>query len=271
LWHETDEAFIFDPNNPRSRLHVLKVTAIGDVHADFGRLWAALKAAGIMDSDGHPTGPVLDGQYRAILIGDLVHPKNIQTYEKLTGREPFDWKNPEHLRSAARAQVRELQRLRHFVEACEGGVTILMGNHDASALNHKHVLGTATGLKHAEFDESLGGVRLPDDLADWMRKWLPEVRLHGVHFSHAGPTPGMASFDDFFYADRDAKHWWHERPYFVHDAGHKFGVYGHTVMPDGIHINEEHGFAMIDALEKRQYLDMLFHDDGEFDYRVTSF
>ena len=79
---------------------MLKVTAIGDVHADFGRLWAALKAAQIMDSDGHPTGPVLDGQYRAILIGDLVHPKNIQTYEKLTGREPFDWKNPEHLRSA---------------------------------------------------------------------------------------------------------------------------------------------------------------------------
>ena len=102
-----------------------------------------------MDSDGHPTGPVLDGRYRAILIGDLVHPKNIQTYEKLTGREPFDSKNPEHLRSAARAQVRELQRLRHFVEASEGGVTILMGNHDASALNHKHVLGTATGLKLA--------------------------------------------------------------------------------------------------------------------------
>ena len=120
-------------------------------------------------------------------------------------------------------------------------------------------------------DESHGGVRLPDELADWMRKWLPEVRLHGVHFSHAGPTPGMASFDDFFYADTDTKHWWRERPYYVHDAGHKFGVYGHTVMPDGIYINKEHGFAMIDALEKRQYLDMLFHDDGEFDYRVTNF
>ena len=42
-------------------------------------------------------------------------------------------------------------------------------------------------------------------------------------------------------------------------------------MKDGILIDEENRFAMIDALEKRQYLDMMFQDDGEFAYRIAEF
>jgi hypothetical protein len=252
-------------------VRVLKVTAIGDVHADFGRLWSALKAAYVMDPDGQPSGPVLDGRYRAILIGDLVHPKNIGAYENLSGRSPFEVGNPDHLRSAARAQIRELRRLKNFVEATQGGVTIIMGNHDAAALDHKPVLGTATGLTHVEFDESKGGMPIPDDIADWMRKWPQHVRIEGVHFAHAGPNPGMAYFDDFFYGDPDSKNWWKEKPFLVDANGHRFGVYGHTVMPDGIYLDRENRFAMIDAMEKRQYLEMLFQDDGEFDYRVAEF
>ena len=250
---------------------MLKVIAIGDVHADFGRMWSALKAAYAVDAAGNPTPPLLDGRYQVVLIGDLVHPKNVEAYENLTGRAPFDWRDPEHLRSAARSQVRELYRVKEYVENALGAVTVLLGNHDAAALEHTHVLGTAKGLVHVEFDGSKGGTPLPDDLAEWMRSWPREVRIHDVQFAHAGPTPGMLYFDDFFYGDPDSKNWWRTKPHLVVDAGHRFGVYGHTVMPEGILVDREHRFAMIDALERRQYLELLFRDDDEFDYRVVDF
>ncbi len=250
---------------------MVKVIAIGDVHADWRHLWSALKASYAATHDGKPSQVVLDGRYRVILIGDLVHPKTQEAYEELTGRENYDWHDVEHLRSASKAQARELYKIKNFVDEAEGGVSIILGNHDAAALDHNFLLGTAVGLTHAEFDETKGGLALPQDLQDWMRTWQSEVRIHGVQFAHAGPTPGMASYDDFFYGDPDTKRWWHEKPFLVTASGHKFGVYGHTVMKDGILIDEENRFAMIDALEKRQYLDMMFQDDGEFAYRIAEF
>ena len=94
--------------------------------------------------------------------------------------------------------------------------------------------------------------------------------MHGVHFAHAGPLPSMQFFDDFFYNDRDTKHWWHEKPYLLGQAKHRFGVYGHTMMEEGIHIDKEHNFAMIDALPHRQYFEMILSDE-RLDYRAMKF
>jgi hypothetical protein len=250
---------------------MVKVIAIGDVHTDWGLLHGALKASFAMDAHGNPTQPVLDGRYRVILMGDLVHPKTIMRYEEITGREGYDFRNPEHLKSASRAQTRELYKIKEFVEKAEGNVEIILGNHDDAALDHKFLLGNAMGVIHAEFDPSKGGTPLPEDLQEWIRAFKRYIRIDNVHFSHAGPLPGMMYFDDFFYNDRDSKHWWHEKPYYVKDAGFNFGVYGHTVMKDGIVLNLDKGFAMIDALEKRQYLEMLIDDDDQFQARIATF
>ena len=250
---------------------MLKVIAIGDVHADWRNLSAALKAAYAMDAHGQPTQPVLDGRYRVILMGDLVHPKRIEGYELLTGRADYNWRDPDHLKSASRAQVRELYKLKDYVDQSNGNVQVILGNHDDAALEHKFLLGTALGVIHAEFDPTKGGVPLPEDLQGWFKTFVRYVRLHGIHFAHAGPTPGMMYFDDFFYGDPDAKRWWSEKPHLVRDAGHTFGVYGHTVMEDGIYIDATNKFAMIDALEKRQYLELLLRDDETFDYRIEQF
>jgi hypothetical protein len=250
---------------------MVKVIAIGDVHTDWALLYGVLKASFAMDAHGNPTPPVLDGRYRVILMGDLVHPKTTLRYEELTGREGYDFRNPDHLKSASRAQTRELYKIKEFVEKAEGNIEIILGNHDDAALEHKFLLGNAMGVIHAEFDPSKGGTPLPDDLQEWMRGFKRYIRIDNVHFSHAGPLPGMMYFDDFFYNDRDSKHWWHEKPFYVKDAGHSFGVYGHTVMKDGIVLDLERGFAMIDALEKRQYLEMLIDDEGQVKARIASF
>jgi Calcineurin-like phosphoesterase len=250
---------------------MLKVIAIGDVHADFGKLWDALRASFTADADGNPTAPVLDGRFQVILIGDLVHPKNLDGYARLTGIKTFSHRDPEHLKAASRAEAEELYKLKRYVENAGGNVTVILGNHDSAALDHKYDLGTASGLTHREFNPKKGGEELPEDLQAWMRSWPMHVRLSGIHFSHAGPLPGMASYDDFFYGDPDTKNWWQTKPHYVHDAGHRFGVYGHTVMPEGIYVDPEQRFVMIDALEKRQYLEVLIRDDEDFDYRIAAF
>jgi len=78
----------------------------------------------------------------------------------------------------------------------------------------------------------------------------------------------MRVFDDFFYHDGDIKTWWRDKPELARQSGHRFGVYGHTVMDGGVH--KEHGFAMVDALADRQFLE-LFLDEGRLDYRVIQF
>ncbi len=250
---------------------MLKVIAIGDVHAEFSKMWNALKHAGAMDAAGQPSELVVDGLMRVILMGDLVHPKTQAIYEDLTGRSPFNPKDISHLRSAARSQVRELHKLKNFVEMADGNVNVILGNHDDAALRHAFKLGTAGGLINAEFDPSQGGQDLPDDLKEWMSYWSTGLQIRGVHFAHAGPTPGMASFDDFFYGDPDSKTWWYEKPFLVKAAGYRFGVYGHTVMKEGIYTNKEHGLAMVDALDARQYLEMDFLDDDSFEYKVVEY
>ncbi|WP_221090139.1 metallophosphoesterase [Deinococcus aquaedulcis] len=234
-----------------------KFLAFGDVHADFDTLWAALRAASCVDGSGQPTPPVLAGLYQVILIGDLVHPKNEREYSRLTGVPRFDPRNPDHLFLAAREQVKHLERLKAYQAAAPHAIHIILGNHDDAVLNTSYMLGTSGGLIHAEFDPEHGGLHLPDHLAAWMRTFPREIRVGGVQFAHVSPLPAHAYYDDLFYADHSSKRWYKQSPEYVQMAGLAFGVYGHTQMEGGILLPEEHPFAMIDALQSREYLELM--------------
>jgi ADP-ribose pyrophosphatase YjhB (NUDIX family) len=246
---------------------VIKVVAIGDVHGQWAELWSILKAAAVCDHNYEPTPAVVEGRYQVVCLGDLVHYKDERAYEQAAGVEPYDPVCPEHLRRAAKAQIRELYRFRTFVAKAAGNITVILGNHDEAAVTQQYDLGTRGGLRHNEFNEDLGGLALPADLQEWFGSFARSTVFHGVHFAHAGPLPGMQSFDDFFYHDSDTKTWWYKKPELVRQTGHRFGVYGHTVMKEGIYLDERHGLAMIDALAHKQFLEILL-DHDRLDYRV---
>lgn len=247
---------------------MIKVVAIGDVHGMWPELWRVLKASAVANHEYEPTSAVVEGRVQVVCVGDLVHYKDERAYANAVGEEPFDPDNPDHLRRAAKAQIRELGRFRRFCEQACGNVQVILGNHDDAALRHQYELTTRGGLRHHEFQPDRGGMALPDDLASWFESFPRELKFHGVQFAHAGPTPGMQQFDDFFYHDPDTKRWWYEKPGLVQDAGHRFGVYGHTVMQEGIYVDKEHRLAMIDALGHLQFLEM-FLSDERLDYTVT--
>jgi hypothetical protein len=249
---------------------MIKVVAIGDVHGQWAEVWSALKAATAATPQLQPTEAVLEGRFQVVFIGDLVHYKDLRDYEQAVGEEPYDPANPDHLRRAAKAQIRELYRFKRYVDSAGENVSIILGNHDEAALTHQYQLSTRGGLKHDEFDESRGGLALPDDLQAWMRGFAREKILHGVQFAHAGPLPGMQYFDDFFYHDGDTKAWWYNKPELVGHTGYRFGVYGHTVMQEGIYVDKDNHFAMIDALAHRQFFEMILAED-RLDYRVMQF
>lgn len=246
---------------------MIKVVAVGDVHGQWAELWRALKLGAACDAGMNPTPALLKGRLQVVCMGDLVHYKDVRSYEQAAGVEPYDPTDPDHLRRAARAQIRELYRFRDFVQRSNGNVTVILGNHDEAALEHSYDLGTRGGLRHDEFNTAKGGEALPDDLQDWIRTFPREKNFHGVQFAHAGPLPGMQFFDDFFYHDPDTKNWWYAKPGLVSQTGHRFGVYGHTVMKDGIYVDRDNSFAMIDALSQKQYFEMLL-DDDRLDYRI---
>ena len=249
---------------------MIKVIAIGDIHGQWPELWQALKASNACTAKLEPTDAVKEGRFQVIFIGDLVHYKDIAAYEQAVGEEPYDPTNPKHLRRAAKAQIRELYRFKDYVDKANGHIKLILGNHDESALTHEFQLSTRGGLKHDEFNEEKGGVSLPEDLADWIRSFEREIVVHNVHFAHAGPSAGMQHFDDFFYHDEDTKKWWFTRPGMFPSNRYRFGVYGHTVMKEGIYIDKEHQFAMIDAMGHKQFFEMILSDE-RLDYRVIQF
>ncbi|MBB5235608.1 metallophosphoesterase [Deinococcus budaensis] len=236
---------------------MFKFIAVGDVHADWAGLWAALRAASCVTPGGLPTPPVQAGVYQVVLLGDLVHPKNERDYARLIGTARFDPGDPDHLARAARAQVTQLERLRAYQLAAPHAVHVLLGNHDDAVLNLTHLLGTGSGLVHVEFDPDHGGVPLPGHLRAWMQTFPRELRVGSVHFAHVSPLPAHTHYDDFFYADAGAKRWFRDTPDYVRMAGLSFGVYGHTQLGGGILLDEASGFAMIDALADREYLELL--------------
>ncbi|MDV6374086.1 metallophosphoesterase [Deinococcus arenicola] len=239
-----------------------KFLAFGDVHADFETLWAALRAASCVDAQYLPTPPVQAGLFQVVIIGDLVHPKNEGEYARLIGLPSFDLHDADHLLLAARNQVAHLERLRAYQAAVPHAVHILLGNHDDAVLYDTYTLGTAGGLVHLEFDPERGGVLLPEHLRGWLAQFPRELRVGGVQFAHVSPLPAHLHYDDLFYGDPSTKRWFQEIPEYVDMAGLEFGVYGHTQMEGGILLDEEHRFAMIDALHAREYLELML-DAGE--------
>ncbi|HGY09916.1 MAG TPA: metallophosphoesterase [Oceanithermus profundus] len=239
-----------------------RIVAIGDVHAEYGRLWQALRHAGAADAHYLPTPALRAGHLRVVLIGDLVHPKTRDAYTRLTGFDPYDPRNPDHLDRAAREQIRALGRIKHFAEQAGGFVVVLRGNHDQAALDHKFLLGNASGIEHAEFDPERGGRPLPQALAEWLGGLPKEFVIDGIHFAHVGPAPWLQEYDDMFYQSKEPKQWWFTHPDYLARAGFRFGVYGHTVMKKGIRVFEQHGFALIDALDLGQYLELVPLSDG---------
>ncbi len=251
-----------------------KFIAIGDVHADWGALWAALRASYAADAQGNPTDPLRAGHFQVVLVGDLVHPKSHADYARLAGRPDFDFANSDHLFLAARAQVQQLERLRAFTEAARGNVHILLGNHDDAVLHTSYLLGTGGGIVHTEFDPERGGVYLPEHLRTWFGTFARELRVGNLQFAHVGPLPSMGFYDDLFYSDHTHKKWWREQPELVRATGLRFGVYGHTQMQGGIYIHESGDFAMIDALSQREYLEIIARPELEqpvTSYRVAPF
>lgn len=248
---------------------MIKVIAVGDVHGQWPELWRVLKASAACTPTYEPTPAVIEGRYQVVCIGDLVHYKDERAYANAVGVEPYDPDDPDHLRRAAKAQIRELYRFKRFVDQAMGNVTVILGNHDEVALKHNYQLATRGGLRHDEFNPESGGLALPEDLGRWFDEFARERVFYGVHFAHAGPLPGMQYFDDFFYHDSDTKTWWYNKPELVQQAGHRFGVYGHTVMKDGIYIDKDHGFAMIDALGQLQFLEMILSEE-RLDFSVTT-
>lgn len=237
---------------------MIKVIAIGDLHADFPRLWRALKASYAAGDDLMPTEQVLEGTYRVVLMGDLVHLKTLAEYRRITGIEDYNPEDPVHLRAAAKAQIRELYRLKRFTDAAPKTVTILMGNHDHAVLTGDLVLGNKH-LEHREFHPEMGGLELPQDIKAWMNAFPAEINLHKVNFAHVGPVPWLQSYDALFYQGHEAKEWWFKTPDYVARMGHRFGVYGHTVMKNGVLIKEK--LALIDALDLDQYLELRLDND----------
>ncbi|MEF2279539.1 metallophosphoesterase [Deinococcus sp. YIM 134068] len=251
-----------------------KFIAVGDVHADWAGLWAALRAASCVDAQFQPTPPVQSGLYQVVLLGDLVHPKSERDYERLTGLARFSPRDPDHLLLAAREQVAHLERLRAYQEAAPHAVHILLGNHDAAVLDPRFVLGTSGGLVHVEFDPAHGGQHLPGHLRAWMEGFPRELRVGSVQFAHVSPLPSHLHYDDLFYADRTAKRWFRETPENVRRSGLSFGVYGHTQPGGGILLDRGTGFAIIDALPDREYLEVLLdpaHPDPVQSARAVPF
>ncbi len=246
---------------------LMKVIAIGDVHGQWPELWRVLKASAAATPTLEPSPALMEGRYQVVCVGDLVHYKDERAYANAVGEEPYDSSDPDHLRRAAKAQIRELYRFKRFVDQACGNVNVILGNHDEAACDNRYQLSTRGGLQHVEFDEARGGLAMPDDLKAWFAELPREVVFHGVQFAHAGPLPGMQVFDDFFYHDPDTKTWWFNKPELVKQAGHRFGVYGHTVMKEGVYLDRDNAFAMIDALGALQFLEMILGED-RLDYSV---
>ncbi len=156
-------------------------------------------------------------------------------------------------------------RIKRFQEAAPEYITIPLGNHDHAVLTGEMVLGNAQ-LEHREFHPELGGVELPQELKSWFQTFPRELNLYGVNFAHVGPVPWLQTYDELFYSSREPKEWWLRNADYVERMGYRFGVYGHTVMRNGILVKDK--LALIDALDQDQYLELLL-DEERLDWEIV--
>ena len=191
----------------------MKLVVIGDIHAQSAKLWSMLDDAGVADAAKRPTAPVLDGDVRIVLLGDLVHAKSRERYGELIGAKRYDEYDPAHLARAERAQVDFLRDVRAFQSAApDGAVTILMGNHDFNAVQADQGPLRTDDVTHLEWKDGHGSA-LPEPLREWIRSWPYELEIDGLHFAHVGPLEEHNRYDNGFYLENRRRWIYEERDY----------------------------------------------------------
>lgn len=220
-----------------------KLVVVGDVHAQVGKFWGILRAAGLLGDDG-PTAELADGRTHLILLGDLVHAKTREHYAALIGERTFDEYDPAQVQRAERAEEAFLRDVKRFCDRAPGGVTILLGNHDYNALTGEAGVLRTDDLAHLEWRAS--GRRLPEDLAAWLATWPTEHAVGDLHFAHVGPKPEHNRYDGRFYLE-GRRDWILEPRDLLAETPYRFGVYGHTPVRGGAHFASQGRALLLDT------------------------
>lgn len=245
----------------------MRLVVVGDLHAQEAKLWRALREAGLRDEAGRPTAELRDGGTRLVLLGDLVHPKGRGRYAELVGVATYDEFDPDQRRRAARAQEAFLRRVRDFVgDAPEGAATILLGNHDANAIDPDQGPLRSDDVTHLEWKPGHDDP-LPEDLRAWIAAWPRELAIDGVHFAHVGPLPEHNVYDTSFYLE-NRRRWIYEDEDLLARTPHRLGVYGHTPVRGGLNLASRGRALLLDTNghgEEYAWLDLRVRERG---YRV---
>lgn len=220
-----------------------RIVVVGDIHAQADKLWHILGEAGLRDAACRPSAELLTGRAHLVLLGDLVHAKTRVHYATMIGESSFDEYDPPQVRRAELAQEAFLRDVKGFCDRAPGGVTILLGNHDYSALTGAGGVLSTDDLPHLEWQPS--SRPLPDDLRAWLATWPTEVVIHGVHFAHVGPKPEHNRYDAGFYLE-GRRDWILEDRDVLAETPYRFGVYGHTPVRGGAHFASQGRALLLD-------------------------
>jgi len=235
----------------------MRIVVVGDVHAQERKLWKILDEAGLTKvppgrrgSSGHegrlPASTLLDGSSRLVLLGDVVHPKSRSRYAELLGTSDYDEFDPDQLAAAERAQESFLRRLKAYVdEAPQGAITILLGNHDASAIASDQGPLRTDDVSHLEWKPGYGHP-LPADLAAWIGTWPSDVTYGTLHFAHVGPKPEHNRYDTAFYVE-NRRRWIQEDDDLLAGTPYTFGFYGHTPVRGGLNLASQGRALLLDT------------------------
>lgn len=235
----------------------MRIVVVGDIHAQERKLWTMLDEAGLStlptgreigkrNPGRKPTHALTEGGTHLVLLGDVVHPKSRERYAELIGAERFDEFDPRQLAAAQRAQEEFLDRLKAFFDACaSGAVTILLGNHDANAIDASQGPLRTDDVAHLEWKQGYGDP-LPPHLASWMATWPREHVVHSLHFAHVGPKPEHNVYDTSFYVDNRRK-WIYEDVDYLEGTPYAFGFYGHTPVRGGLNLASRGRALLLDT------------------------
>lgn len=249
---------------------VERVVVVGDIHAQAGKFWRILREAALSDDACRPSAELVNGHTHLVLLGDLVHAKTRAHYAALIGEEVYDEFHPPHVRRAESAQEAFLREVKRFSDLAPGGVTVILGNHDYSALTGAEGVLSTDDLAHREWHPS--GRTLPSDLRAWLATWPTELVVAGVHFAHVGPKPEHNRYDAGFYLE-NRRDWILEARDLIAETPYRFGVYGHTPVRGGAHFASQGRALLLDMNgtdDEYAYLSLTFSEtDALLELRGT--
>lgn len=238
----------------------LRLVVIGDIHAQAEKLWRMLREAGLADDAQQPTPAFLEGESRLVLLGDLLHAKSREQYAALIGEARYDEYEPKHVRKAERAQEAFLQAIKRYFDALPAGkMTIIMGNHDFSAVHPEQGPLRTDDVVHLEWKDKS---RLARPLAEWITSWPSEVIIENIHLAHVGPRPEHNTYDNDFYLE-NRRRWIYEDKDFLADTPYQLGLYGHTPVRGGVNIASQGRAILLDTNghgDEYSYLDIAIEE-----------